>query len=73
MTVEERVVGFLRSHAGTGFCDDCLASELELKNRRQARNPTSAVGNSRDFSRAKHACSRCGKSKLVTRALETQR
>ena len=57
MTVEERVVAFLKANSGKAYCDDCLAEELGI-NRHQARNAISGLGASGLFSRNYGACSK---------------
>lgn len=66
MTIEERVAAFLRGHDGTNYCDDCLADEMGLEDRQQARNAAAALGASGDFDRGQRTCSVCGETKLVT-------
>lgn len=67
MTREESVAQHLRKHVGKTFCDDCIAESIGI-NRHQARNATAGLGVSSDFSREDGICSKCGKSKKVTKA-----
>ena len=68
MTREESVVQYLRTHVGKTFCDDCIAEQIGMNLRQQARNATAGLGKSSDFSREDGICSKCGKSKKVTKA-----
>ena len=71
MTVEATVAAFIRSVKPQAMCDDCIAKNLRLgsgSNRVMARNATAGLGQTKDFTRAKGACSKCGKQKLVIRA-----
>ena len=71
MTVEATVAAFIRSVKPQAMCDDCIAKSLRLgsgSNRVMARNATAGLSQTKDFTRAKGACSKCGKGKLVTRA-----
>jgi hypothetical protein len=71
MTVEATVAAFVRSVKPQAMCDDCIAKSLQLgsgSNRAMARNATAGLRQTKDFTRAKGACSKCGKRKLVTHA-----
>jgi hypothetical protein len=63
MTIEQTVTAFLKNHRNQDFCDDCIAEQLHLKRRQQARNSTSALGTTDDFERGGGVCSFCGKTK----------
>jgi hypothetical protein len=71
MTVEATVASFGRSVKPRALCDDCIAKNLRLGsggNRVMARNATSGLGQTKDFTRAKGVCSQCSKKKLVIQA-----
>ncbi|MCX5735669.1 MAG: hypothetical protein NTW68_15295 [candidate division NC10 bacterium] len=71
MTVEATVAAFVRSVKPQAMCDDCIAKRLRLgsgSNRVMARNATAGLSQTKDFTRAKGVCSKCGKQKLVTHA-----
>jgi phage terminase large subunit GpA-like protein len=65
MTNPERVTKWLKGHPNEAFCDDCIATSLNLPRRQQAHQITSALANTSDFLRYRAACSECGEEKLV--------
>ena len=69
MTVEERVVDWLRNNKQTDICDQCLLKKLNLgPSLQQVRNITASVGAVREMFRRTHStCSNCGDQRLVTR------
>jgi hypothetical protein len=71
MTVEAQIATFLKGHKPRPYCDDCIAKELKLGsdgNRHMARNATAAFAVCKEFARVKSSCTKCGRTKLVTRA-----
>lgn len=67
-SIPEQVSGFLRKHNGTSYCDDCIQRNLSLKRRQQAQRVTGALAQTKEFVRAKAACSECGVEKLVIKS-----
>lgn len=64
----EKVVAILRNAAGDPLCDDSIRDLAGIRNRIAVNPITHALALTRDFTREKHLCSRCGKTKLVTHA-----
>jgi hypothetical protein len=65
MTVDERVVAFLRQNTRKGFCDACIARHVQRPsggniNRFQAGNATRPLKPSSDFEQGPGLCSNCG-------------
>lgn len=68
MTIAESVDGFLRHHARSAYCDDCLKDSLRLKRRQQAQRVTEPLGLTQEFVRENGLCAGCGADeKFVTR------
>ncbi len=66
MTVPQRVAAFLKSKAPAAFCDECIATLIELKRHQQAQQATSGLAASGAFIRRTGTCSNCNKNVLVT-------
>ena len=57
MSIRERVNAFLTAQYPSRFCDDCICERLELSQRKQVREVTSALGTTDCFRRALDVCS----------------
>jgi hypothetical protein len=69
MMVAERVIKWLRDHRGYGYCDGCIARELNLSRPQQVQAVTSALVTATSrFQRFPGSCYGCGRDKLVTEA-----
>jgi len=71
-TVPERVKAHLVRERPNFWCDACIARRLRLgagANRTMARNVTSALENTRGFSRVLGQCANCGQTRKVTQAV----
>lgn len=68
VTVPQRVAAFLKAKAPVAFCDECIATLLELKRHQQAQQATSGLAASDAFTRHPGTCVNCHKSVLVTHA-----
>lgn len=75
MTVDDKVVTFLRHNKGKGFCDSCIATRVKRPdgnsiNRYQAGNATRPLRSCSDFQQGLGICSECGKTcNKITRAV----
>ncbi|RMF73506.1 MAG: hypothetical protein D6738_08590 [Acidobacteria bacterium] len=67
-TLPERAAAVLRADSTRSLCDDCLALLAGIKQRQTAHTIASSFGLTSDFVREQGVCSRCGDTKLVTRA-----
>ena len=65
--IANRISRFLVNYKPGLFCDDCIADELGLSDRRQASRVTIGLGKAATFWRAVGACSVGGKHKQVIR------
>jgi len=74
MTNPEQIVGFLQRNKAKTFCDDCLASELQLARRQEAAVITATLGLTSDYVRERGTCSICknDKSKYVIHAVRAR-
>jgi hypothetical protein len=55
--VYQQVADLLTANRGADFCDYCIQRHLELRDRRQAQQATSAVGTSQEYRRRYGNCS----------------
>jgi hypothetical protein len=69
MTIAERLSRWLQQNDNGAYCDDCIARELELSQRRQASRASKALSTVANFFRARGICSICGAEKKVIRAV----
>jgi hypothetical protein len=65
-TIPEAINAFLRQHAPSDFCDDCIGRSLGHANRQPM--VAAALATTSEFSRGLGTCSNCGRLKQVTRA-----
>lgn len=76
MTVLDEVYAFLQRNSPDAFCDDCIASRLEVEfrplgedagnSRRHANRKTMELHNNGNCRRREGACSECKKEKKVS-------
>jgi len=64
-TVPQRVAAFLESKAPAAFCDECIATQLDLKRHQQAQQATSGLAASSAYTRRTGLCTNCRKNVLV--------
>ena len=65
----EKVIDLLRERSSEKLCDDCIAQLTAIPNRIAVSQITHPIGLTSDFVRDDDVCSRCGKTKLVIRAM----
>jgi hypothetical protein len=71
MTVPEKIAAFLKARKPAAFCDDCLASNLNLAGRQLAQQATGPLSQTLAYVRMMARCSQCGATiKLVIRSIE---
>ena len=74
MTVDDKVISFLKQNMGKSFCDACIALRIPRPlgghiNRVQASNATRPLKKAGNFLVGPGACSKCGEHKQkVTQA-----
>ena len=59
LTVPERIVGVLKKHRGTAYCDDCITALAGLQNRTQAQLVTLTLGLCSGYTRLDGVCPLC--------------
>lgn len=66
LTVPQKVAAFLKSKTPMAYCDECIATLLDLKRHQQAQQATSSLAASGAFTRIRGTCMNCSKKVLVT-------
>ena len=67
MTVLEDVEDLIIRQAPRGYCDDCIASMLEITPRQHANHKTRELAKLPKFDCRKDTCNSCRSAKLVIR------
>ena len=66
-TIAQQVNSYITKHRPRAYCDDCIASALDLSRRQQSARVTGALETTSDFTREQDECAGCGAIKKVIR------
>jgi len=62
LTIPERVADFLKGNHPRAYCDDCIATALNMR-REQVNTVTCTLGLCREYSRGRESCALCNRDR----------
>lgn len=65
ITNEKKVIEFLSANKDSGYCDDCISYNLNIKPRQQVNQICSILESKKDIERIKSTCQICRKLKIL--------
>lgn len=65
LTNRDKILYFLKSNSGNGYCDDCLSAKLNISPRQQVNQICRQLHTAGIVFREVKVCSECGKNKVI--------